>query len=457
MYGIKAFWFKSLAKIGYRRVLVRELLLDKSFTPVPARIPLEFGLLDSAGIDEYNAFRQGRDPDAARRQLEEGHRCYLARSDGRIVASCWVAYQRAWSRYLSREIQLAADEVYNYDAFTAPHVREMGVLKALATHGHERLRARGIRRAIALTVPENRAAIVSQTGYRTIGIMGYVSVGPFRHDFCRMLPGFVEPGKNHARGAHWDRTMQSLDTRGYSLDNFLAHMKRGAYLSLIERWGGVPSEGRVLKTDLFEEAMGTDKFLTDLSRDGTVVVGMDVSTEAAARAQQRDESRCARYISADACHLPFESDSFALIVSPSTLDHFKNSDELGYSLRELARVLARDGRLIITLDNRQNIFDPLLRIANRLGFVPFYLGRSYTVKDLRLELESAGIRVLDTTAIVHHPRLTAVAAVGAAKRIPFSFPMRAVQAALLKSQRLQDTRLQYYSGCFVAALAVRST
>jgi SAM-dependent methyltransferase len=455
--GIKDLWFKAVGEIGYRRALVRECLLDQPFAPVPARIPLEFGLLDAAAIDEYNAFRRGVDPNAARRQLEAGHRCFLARSDGRIVGSCWSANQNAWSMYLSREIPLAADEVYTYDAFTAPDARGKGVLPALVAHMHGVHRTMRMRREIGLTVPENYASMASNIGYKTAGMMGYAGVGPLRREFCRMLPGFDEPGKTDRRGAHWDRTMQSLDSRGYGLDNFLAQMKRRAYLSLIERWGGVPCEGRVLKTDLFEEAMGPDQFLTDLSRDDSMVVGMDVSSEAAMRAQQRDERRRARYITADARHLPFASDSFALVVSPSTLDHFKNPGDLEYSLRELARILAPDGRLIITLDNRQNIFDPLLRIANRMGLVPFYLGRSYTVNELRRELEKAGFRVVDTTAIVHHPRLTAVAAVGAAKRIPWSFPLRAVQATLLKSQRLQDTRLKYFSGCFVAALAVRGS
>jgi len=31
-------------------------------------------------------------------------------------------------------------------------------------------------------------------------------------------------------------------------------MKRQAHLALIEQWGGLPAEGRVLKTDLFEKA-----------------------------------------------------------------------------------------------------------------------------------------------------------------------------------------------------------
>ncbi len=453
--GFKGLWFKTLGEIGYRRAVLRECPLDRPFPPVPARIPLEFDLLDAAGIDEYNAFRRGRDFDAARRQLEAGHRCFLARSEGRIVGACWSASQRAWNKYLSREIPLASDEVFVYDAFTLLEKRGKGVLPALTAHMHRFHKSLHIRREIAVSVPENQAVMTSKIGYSTAGMMGYFALGPFRRDFCRMQPGFIESGHDQRRGASWNRTMQSLDTRGYYLDTFLADMKRAAYLSLIERWGGVPCEGRVLKTDLFEEAMGADAFLADLSRSNSILLGMDVSMEAAVRARHRDDRRLACYITADARNLPFASDSFALIVSPSTLDHFSNPSDLGHSLRELTRTLTPDGRLIITLDNRQNVFDPVLRLANRVGLVPFYLGRSYTVKELRRELEAAGLTVLDTTAIVHHPRLTAVAAVGAAKRIPWSLPMRAVQATLLKSQRLQDTRVQYFSGCFVAALAVR--
>ncbi|HUQ19628.1 MAG TPA: class I SAM-dependent methyltransferase [Gemmatimonadaceae bacterium] len=454
--GIKGLWFKTLGEIGYRRAVVRERRLDQPFMAPTARIPLEFSMLDAAGIDEYNAFRQGRDPHAARRQIEAGHRCFLARSSGRIVGACWSANQRAWSMYLSRDIPLAPDEVYTYDAFIAADLRGKGILPALTAEMHRVHRSLGMRREIGVTVPENRAAMNSNIGYHSAGIMGYYALGPFRRDFCIMKSGFTEPGKDPRRGATWDHTLQSLDTRGYRLDSFLAQLKRDSYLSLIEKWGGVPCNGRVLKTDLFEEAMGADAFLSALSRDDSMLLGMDVSKEISVRAQHRDEQKVARYITADACNLPFASDSFALIVSPSTLDHFKDPGDLANSLRELARILTPDGRLIITLDNRQNIFDPLLRLANRIGLVPFYLGRSYTVNELRRELEAAGLKVLDTTAIVHHPRLTAVAAVGVAKRIPSSLPMRAVQAALRKAQRLQDTRVQYFSGCFVAALAVRS-
>ena len=112
--------------------------------------------------------------------------------------------------------------------------------------------------------------------------------------------------------------------------------------------------------------------------------------------------------------------------------------------------------MIITLDNRQNIFDPLLRLANRLGKVPFFLGRSYSVKELRRELESSGFAVQETTAIVHHPRMTGVASVAIARRLGSRAFTRFFEASFRSMQNLERTRFRYYSGCFVAALATRA-
>ena len=94
----------------------------------------------------------------------------------------------------------------------------------------------------------------------------------------------------------------------------------------------MPATGRVLKTDLFEEALGPDAFLTDLSRGG-VVVGMDVSAVLAGRAQGQDTGRLSHYVVADTRRLPFAGNTFALIVSPSMLDHFSDPRDLGCSPR----------------------------------------------------------------------------------------------------------------------------
>ena len=182
---------------------------------------------------------------------------------------------------------------------------------------------------------------------------------------------------------------------------------------------------------------------------------MDVSPIATHEARRDDQQPRAHYLVGDARHLPFASSSFALILSASSLDHFLDSADLGRSLLELKRVLQPGGRLIITLDNRHNVFDPLLRLAIRLGLVPYYIGRSYTVRELREELERAGLEVRDTTAIIHHPRLVAVALVRLANALGVPPITRLVRRALASAQRLQDTRWQYRMGCFVAALAVR--
>jgi SAM-dependent methyltransferase len=211
----------------------------------------------------------------------------------------------------------------------------------------------------------------------------------------------------------------------------------------------------VLKTDLFEEAMGPDAFLHDLGLDGSKAIGMDLSPIIARRAASREEHGSVRAIAADVRRLPFADDALALIVSPSTLDHFADPSDLGCSLCELGRTLASDGRLVVTLDNRQNIFDPLLRLVVRLGLVPYYVGRSYRVDELVAELEAAGLTVQDTTAILHNPRLVATAAVGLARRLNWSPFTRLVQRLLVAAQELEQTRWRYRSGSFVAALATK--
>jgi SAM-dependent methyltransferase len=254
-------------------------------------------------------------------------------------------------------------------------------------------------------------------------------------------------------GSQWDSVARALDRKPHYLDTFLGDLKRRAHLDLIERWDGLPAGGRVLKTDLFEEAMGPDAYLPELGKNGATVIGMDISAAAAHKASRRFPG--CRITAADTRDLPFADDCFALIVSPSTLDHFREAGDLRVSLKELRRVLEPGGRLIITLDNRQNIFDPLLRLAKRAGLLPYYIGRSYTVRELQQELERADFVVEKVTAILHNPRLTAVGAVALARTMRCRPLMRLVQRALVRAQRLENTRWRYYTGSFVAGKAVK--
>ena len=114
---------------------------------------------------------------------------------------------------------------------------------------------------------------VRQRAAQVLREEGLVSLWcPWRYDFFRIKRGSLPPGESPETSgpAYWGGIARKLEVKGHYLDAFLGGLKRQTYLSLIQRWGGVPA-GRVLKTDLFEEAMGPDTFLAELTRGGAVV------------------------------------------------------------------------------------------------------------------------------------------------------------------------------------------
>ena len=255
----------------------------------------------------------------------------------------------------------------------------------------------------------------------------------------------------------WDRVPATLDRRGHYLDRFLGRLKRRETLALVARWrdGG---RGWVLKTDLFEEAMGPDALLPALGGGGRRPLGIDVSPAIVARARRVGAAgpgdSVARYVVADARRLPFRPGSLHLAVSPSSLDHFPDPHDLHVSLVELRRALAPHGRLIVTLDNRANLTDPLLHVAAAVGLVGYYLGRSYTAGELAAELRRAGFRVLAQAGLLHNPRLAASGAVALARRLDRPRLSRWVRRRLLAARRLESTPLRHLTASFVAGLGV---
>jgi ubiquinone/menaquinone biosynthesis C-methylase UbiE len=149
----------------------------------------------------------------------------------------------------------------------------------------------------------------------------------------------------------------------------------------------------------------------------------------------------------DVRELPYEDGAFDAVVSTSTLDHFESVGELASGLRELNRVLAPGGALVVSIDNLAN---PLVAIRNalpyswlhRIGLVPYYVGATCRPGDLRRQLARAGFEIQATTAIMHVPRVV-VLAVGHGLD-----PM-------LACERLGAWPTRYLTGQFVAARAVK--
>ncbi|MFT5141294.1 MAG: SAM-dependent methyltransferase [Rhodothermales bacterium] len=228
-------------------------------------------------------------------------------------------------------------------------------------------------------------------------------------------------------------------------------------ISLLKRWLGDRQFADILKTDLFDEATspGLFPFLRDRAQS---VHGIDLSVETADRAKSRYPGILASC--ADVRDLPFSDDRFDLIVSNSTLDHFHSKDQITISIRELFRVLKPGGELLITLDNPQNPIVGLrgllpFRWLKRLHLVPYFVGKTCSRRELTAELEKAGFKVLRTRAILHCPRVLAVPVAGSLQKRASQKSWQRFLSMLKKFEYLAAAPTRFFTGHFVACLALK--
>ena len=88
-----------------------------------------------------------------------------------------------------------------------------------------------------------------------------------------------------------------------------------------------------------------------LAAPGIDVVGVDIADEAVTHATAKYGRAGLRFVEASAAELPFEDGSFDTVVSFETIEHHDQHEAM---LREIKRVLAPGGRLVISSPNRQH-------------------------------------------------------------------------------------------------------
>ena len=182
----------------------------------------------------------------------------------------------------------------------------------------------------------------------------------------------------------------------YQHKNLRAYMDN-QYLSLIKRWTKELKYDSVLKTDMYEESYGKTKVTSHFLN--TNFSGMDISKNNLKRV--RINLPKIPLTTCDVREMPFKDSSFSLVLSLSTLDHIKEKDFLR-ALKEIQRILKKDGRLIISLNNKQNI--PFFLIHKfdtkfRLKFPSYF----YTKTKLKKILKSTDFKILDTDYVVFIP------------------------------------------------------
>ena len=227
---------------------------------------------------------------------------------------------------------------------------------------------------------------------------------------------------------------------------------------LFARWLADRSVETVLKTDLFDEAL-SDGLYSMLASQARQVYGMDVSARILRRAGSRHMEL--QSIVGDVRCLPFRDGTFDVIVSNSTLDHFKTQDEMVTSLRELHRVLRPSGRLLLTLDNPANPVVALRQVLpfgvlNRLGILPYYIGVTLGPHQLRRILHQLRFEVTEMGAVLHCPRMPAVALCRLLARYATSGMQRRFLQLLMAFEGLSRWPTRFFTGYFIVVNALRS-
>lgn len=254
---------------------------------------------------------------------------------------------------------------------------------------------------------------------------------------------------------YWDKVAREIASApAYHLDQVMAVHKRQVHRDLLDRWCRDLEGARILKTDLFEEALGDDQVVLDWPGRpaGAAVFGADLSHEIATRARRRaDEGgRGLPVTVGDARTLPFGDGIFRYVYSPSTLDHFGDRKELYRGVREAIRVLEPGGILVLTLDNPRTLFYPVVRFLGARGLFGFRLGATVSDGELRPLLEGWGVEVLDCRAVYHVHRLVYTAALRAIRLLGLTPVADALAHRFRKLERRQGRRGQFRSGWYTA-------
>jgi hypothetical protein len=181
--GLRQLWFRTLGELGYRRQLVTELVLPAAGVGAPETSEVEARFLSDTDLDDY-AKLHGASGDASER-FADGERCFGIWSDGRLISTRWLATGTARLGYLGREVALATGDVYIYETYTERGHRGLGISGIAGAVVPDALAAEGARRLVGVLEPENTTGIRAneKAGYRIVGRIGYVKIGPWRRDF----------------------------------------------------------------------------------------------------------------------------------------------------------------------------------------------------------------------------------------------------------------------------------
>ncbi len=166
--------------------------------------------------------------------------------------------------------------------------------------------------------------------------------------------------------------------------------------------------GDVAGRRVLDVGCGDGTYAIALAEEGARVVGADLSAEMTRSAQARARSVCRSpvFVRADLERLPFSDRSFDAVLAVTVLCF---TTAVGKALREIHRVLAPGGRLVLGELPRWSLWALWRRIRGVLGSPIWRAARFRSARQLRRSLEAAGLVVESVRGAVYYPPWTPAA------------------------------------------------
>lgn len=161
--------------------------------------------------------------------------------------------------------------------------------------------------------------------------------------------------------------------------------------------------GDVARLNVLDIGCGDGEFAIKLCKRGATVVGIDASLEMIAAAKRKAQEHNAEitFEVAYAQSLPFQSDSFDLVIALTVLCFVRDP---ALVLSEMARVLRPGGKVVIGELGRWNSWAAARRVRGWLGSKMWHDAKFWTLSELHTLAREAGLTVTASHGAIYYPK-----------------------------------------------------
>ena len=166
--------------------------------------------------------------------------------------------------------------------------------------------------------------------------------------------------------------------------------------------------GPVAGKTLLDVGCGDGALASELARRGAIVTGLDADPAmiAAARRSVGVEGARLHLVEGRAETLPFGQATFDIALAVTVLCFVRDATQ---AVREMARVLKPEGRLVVGELGRWNLWAAQRRIRGWLGDPTWRAAQFRSATELRALVHAAGLKVIEVRGAAYYPPCTAVA------------------------------------------------